>query len=190
MPFISITRILTRAKGVLVPNSNAKFWIAQTFMLASTIIGVYLAASIGFEKAIMFDQITKQRTAFHILGALEGELKANNEKLIKLTKVASQMTAPQLRNDVKKLYAAQTFVWEAMKTSSEMFLIHPEVINRVREYYDVRENLIHRLATIEIGRNYFTREVKKLTDKTLIVLYRQIDDEKKRLGNELSNTSK
>jgi hypothetical protein len=56
-------------------SGNAEFWIANLVVMASTIIGVYLAAQAGFKTALQFEVARSERDGFYMRRALLDELK-------------------------------------------------------------------------------------------------------------------
>ena len=53
------------------------FWISQMFVVAATIIGVYLAAHTGLQQAIAFDRLTSQESNYYLRKSLHDELADN-----------------------------------------------------------------------------------------------------------------
>ncbi len=45
-------------------SGNAEFWIANFVVMASTVIGVYLAAQAGFKTALQFEVARSERDGF------------------------------------------------------------------------------------------------------------------------------
>jgi len=60
---------------------NKEFWLGQLFTLLATVVGVYLAANSGFEKAIEFENLQHQRDVYHVQQSLLGEMQVNTERL-------------------------------------------------------------------------------------------------------------
>lgn len=58
-------------------SGNTEFWIANFVVMASTIIGVYLAAQAGFKTALQFEVARSERDGFYMRRALLDEVKDN-----------------------------------------------------------------------------------------------------------------
>ena len=82
MPVFSYTRqLLSNIRRLGNTGDGSRFWIGQIMVIVSTVLGVYLAAYAGFERALEFDVLVNKRSAYHLITSLEAELK-DNIKLI------------------------------------------------------------------------------------------------------------
>lgn len=187
MPLINFSRAFAlRLRGMGNPTDNGKFWIAQIFMLAATVAGVYLAATVGFDRALTFDQLTKQRTALNMLAALENEVESNNEELILTNQSIAKAHIGMLdKADISKWFSPSTYVWDAMTESPELFVISPEVINSVRSYYDDVQSLIVLLDDNHMHRIDYLKRMEALTVEHYNELQVLIKKDKERLGKNL-----
>jgi hypothetical protein len=140
-------------------SGNAEFWISNLVIMASTIIGVYLAAQAGFTTALQFEIARSERDGYYMRRALLDEVKDN------LTSVDewSETFEKALRNRISDQYflpsdswtgywsdkngwssagivpddlKMKIFVWETMKQQAITFQLAPELISAVRRYYD------------------------------------------------------
>ncbi len=152
------------ARGVLRvfkvrESGNAEFWLSNLFIMASTIIGVYLAAQAGFTTALQFEIARNDRDGYYMRRALLDEVKDNlasvdewsagMEKALR-NRVSADYFLPSdtwvgywsdkngwsnsnIKPDEVKM---KTFVWETMKQQAITFQLAPELLSSVRRYYD------------------------------------------------------
>jgi hypothetical protein len=140
-------------------SGNAEFWLSNLFIVASTVIGVYLAAQAGFKTAMQFEIARGDRDGYYMRVALLDEVKDN----LAAADDWSASFEKQLRNRISEQYflpsdnwavywsdkggwsssgikpdelKMKTFVWEAMKQQSITFQLSPQLLSAVRRYYD------------------------------------------------------
>lgn len=56
---------------------NPAYWIGHSFTVLATIVGVYLAASVGFKKAVELELLRADRGTYYLAQSLLGETQAN-----------------------------------------------------------------------------------------------------------------
>ena len=140
-------------------SGNAEFWIANLIVMASTVLGVYLAAQAGFTTALQFEVARSERDGYYLRRALLDEVKDNLDSVDDW----SQSFEKALRNRISASYflpsdswvvywsdkngwsnagivpdelKMKTFVWETMKQQSITFQLAPQLLSGVRRYYD------------------------------------------------------
>ncbi len=143
-------------------SGNAEFWLSNLFIMASTIIGVYLAAQAGFTTALQFEIARSDRDGYYMRRALLDEVKDNltaagewgagMEKTLR-NRISADYFLPtdnwvdywsekggwqssRIKPDELKM---QNFVWETMKQQSITFQLAPQLLSGVRRYYDAME---------------------------------------------------
>lgn len=120
---------------------NLEFWAGQAFTIFATIIGVYLAANSGFEKAIEFENVAHSRDAYYIQSAMLDELKHNVDKTKKWT---TQFNDSPEKNDMHlnaHEYVYSYFLWEAMQESSAVFEVPYSFVGSIKDFYAQSETL-------------------------------------------------
>ena len=187
--FTATRGMFIRMRGVLKTNDDGKFWIAQIFMLISTVVGVYLAASIGFDRALTFDQLVKKRAAYHMLITLEDEIDKNHQILYNFAEWSESVHIMQAQRiddeEIQNYYRSKHDIWEAMQESSEMFLISPKVLIAVREYNDRREDLVYSASSMTSGIHYVRKQTVKLEEEVYNNLKQEIAADILRLRTDL-----
>lgn len=124
-----------------IKKLNAEFWAGQLFTIFATIIGVYLAANSGFEKAIEFDNITNARQSYYVQKALFDELQDNLQKTQVWTEEFNKN--PQ-RNDMHlalEKYQYQYYLWQTIQESSAVFEVPYRFVGGINQFYTESENL-------------------------------------------------
>lgn len=58
-------------------KDNAEFWVSHRIILASTVFGVYLAASAGYDAALSFESLRSDKQGYYMRRALSDELDDN-----------------------------------------------------------------------------------------------------------------
>ncbi|MGO8955409.1 MAG: hypothetical protein ACLPWS_06510 [Rhodomicrobium sp.] len=143
-------------------SGNAEFWLSHIFIMASTILGVYLAAQAGFTTALQFEVARSERDGYYMRRALLDEVKDNLASVDEW----SQSFEKVLRNRISDQYflpsdtwtaywsdkngwsnagvapdelKMKTFVWETMKQQAITFQLAPGLLSAVRRYYDSME---------------------------------------------------
>ncbi len=147
-----------RVKAVIAPGDAARFWLAQGFLVASTIIGVYLAASVGFDKAIQFEVLREERALYYLLASLRDELEDNSERIVAVAREAGR------RGDLSRVAMEgrlQTFVWDAMRESAQTFQVPARVLTGTRRFHARIRLLVEDLARTRISRALFLRRVQE-----------------------------
>ena len=88
-------------------SGNAEFWIANLIVMASTVLGVYLAAQAGFKTALQFEVARSERDGFYMRRALLDEVKDNLESVDDW----SQTFEKALRNRISASYFLPSDTW-------------------------------------------------------------------------------
>jgi hypothetical protein len=143
-------------------NNNLEFWVSNFIVMASTIIGVYLAAQAGYHTALEFEAARSQRDSYYMRRALLDEVKNNLtaaenwsariEERLRASVSADKLPANeswvtywsdkdgwQYASNVPEEIKMKTYVWETMKQQSTTFQLPPDMISSVRQFYDTMD---------------------------------------------------
>ncbi len=112
---------------------NPEFVVSQILMVAATIIGVYLAANEGFRKAVEFQLLDADRTAYRHMAALRDEMAFNAETI---SVFAAQYRESGANIHDQFLPAVRTFVWDSSSEHPSLFEMPPEVLGGATAIYD------------------------------------------------------
>ena len=147
---------------LIMPDETKKlsFWISQIFILAATVMGVYLASSQGFKQALAYGDIQAARNNYYLRKSLQSEL-ADNIPLVReyMTKVEKGNLA-----DRKTPFALDTFVWESMKNSSSTLETPPELLRESRKFYRGIAELQQKIADSTYSGKVGAQKLGELTD--------------------------
>lgn len=143
-------------------SGNAEFWVSNLVIMASTILGVFLAAQAGYRTALDFEIARGERDGYYMRRALldevEDNLRAvdgwsrNFEKVLRAN-ISADYFLPEdgwitywadkngwdNSNRTPDEIKMQTFVWETMKEQSITFQLPPQLLSAVRRYYDAMD---------------------------------------------------
>lgn len=120
---------------------NVEFWAGQMFTIIATIIGVYLAANSGFEKAIEFENITHARDSYYVQKAMLEELKHNLAKTEDWTTEFNKNPTDNLMYRHPAQYSYNYFLWQTMQESSAVFEVPYRFVGKINDYYTASEQL-------------------------------------------------
>ena len=126
---------------------NKEFWLGQLFTLLATVVGVYLAANSGFEKAIEFENLQHQRDVYHVQQSLLGEMQVNVERLqswVDEFDKAPQNNSMSMQSDK---YQLDTFFWDAAQEGSAIFEMPHQYVSGISDFYQRAEYLRSRLLS-------------------------------------------
>ena len=110
---------------------SSEFWIGQMVVVICTILGIYLAATIGFKKAVDLTLLESDRDTYYLASSFEGEIKNN------LTEIDAFLTkhdaAPFMPDNAT--IKLNRFVFDAMKFAGSTMELPPAVVNGVSTFY-------------------------------------------------------
>ncbi|MBP3126896.1 hypothetical protein [Thalassospira sp. ER-Se-21-Dark] len=116
---------------------NTEFWLTQCIILASTVLGVYLASFAGFEIAVDFDRYQSTSDVYNLERSLEAEFVDNIEKVE--TWIADYPEGPMTWHSAdlapRERHKLDDMVWETMRYSQRTFEVDPAIITGVRRFY-------------------------------------------------------
>jgi hypothetical protein len=166
-------------------SNNLEFWLSNLFIIGSTVLGVYLAAQVGYRSAVEFETVRSEREGYYMRRALLEELKDNLEQADKLSDLIINKDGWRYTGTSADPFKLQGYVWETMKQQSTTFQLPVEILNGVRRYYDAAAGAALGMAqgqstAIEAAKT-LTEETKKVREATVPVLQKNIDTLRARL---------
>jgi hypothetical protein len=117
-----------------------QFVVAQIFTILATVLGVYLAGYVGYQRTLQYDQFVKAQQRADLLQALQAELKHNTGRL---RAFVGQMQKTQegigIYQDWPRL---RLYVWRAAGQTETVFDAPPQTLADMQAFYeDVGEML-------------------------------------------------
>ncbi len=109
------------------------YWVGHLFTVVATIIGVYLAATVGFSKALELEIIRADRGTYYLAESLYSELDANIENVqVYIDNVGDN---PYPYKEHFTGIALNTFIFDSAKFNDSTLEIEPSVLRDVSAYY-------------------------------------------------------
>ena len=115
-------------------KDNLEFWVSHAIVLASTVVGVYLAASAGYDSAVRFEKMQADKAGFYMRRALSDELSDNLKEAQKWTGYFLEGDAWRFEGKPED-YPLQTYVWDSMKANEATLALNPKILTEIRRFY-------------------------------------------------------
>jgi len=116
---------------------NPAYWIGHTFAVVATIVGVYLAATLGFKKAVELELLRADRGTYYVAQSLLSQTEANLEHFDEY--VAKAEGKSRIKDEIKGMHL-NDFVIESAKYSDSTFELDPQVLTEVSQFYSNLRN--------------------------------------------------
>lgn len=130
---------------------KASFWVSQIFVIAATVLGVYLASSQGFKQAMAYGNLQAARNNYFLRKSLRTEM-ADNVILVREYMDRLEKGGLPAR---KAPFALDTFVWESMKNSSATLETPPELLREARKFYrgvaDLHQKVVDNTYSVKVA---------------------------------------
>ena len=109
-----------------------QFIVAQIFTIAATVLGVYLAGYVGFQRTLEYDRFQKAQQQTELLNAVHAELRDN---MVRIKDFANRIdpTGASNEGDWPRL---RLYVWHAAGQTSSAFDIPPVALQGMQSVYD------------------------------------------------------
>lgn len=144
--------------------ASSGFWLSQVFMVAATIIGVYLAAQAGLEQAIRFDEISDRENRYYLQRSLHQEL-TENVALVRayVTEVLEKgRSVEQIKRQRPNV---DQFVWETMRFSSVTLETPTYFLLETKRFYANTEDILDKVSTWSYGAGYAAKLLTEQADR-------------------------
>ena len=124
--------------GLIESIGGLQFILAQIFTIAATIIGVYLAGYVGFQRTLEYDRYVKAQQQSDLFNALHAELSDNTNRLREFV----GRIDPAVGGNIGEWPSLRLFVWNAAGQTSSAFDIPPEALSGMQAvYHETAETL-------------------------------------------------
>ena len=118
--------------GFIESLGGPQFLLAQFFTIAATILGVYLAGYVGFQRTLEYDRYTKAQQQTDLLNAVYAELTDNTSRLRDFV----DRIDPTGAKDPGDWPRLRLYVWHAAGQSASAFDIPPEALSGMQAFYE------------------------------------------------------
>ena len=133
-----------KAPSFLESIGGIPFVLAQFFTIFATILGVYLAGYVGFQRTLEYDRYTKAQQQADLLTSLGEELKQNIERLRKFhgrlpDKIAEDANGNAIRSAAVRddeWPHLRMFIWQAAGRSNSFFDSPPRLLTELQALYE------------------------------------------------------
>jgi hypothetical protein len=120
--------------GFLMSIGGPQFITAQLFTIFATILGVYLAGYVGFQRTLQYDRFVKAEQQANLLTAMHAELKENTERLRAFVPALEKTQEGQgVYGDWPRLYL---FIWKASAENPTVFATPPQTLADMQTFYE------------------------------------------------------
>jgi hypothetical protein len=127
-----------KARRLFSAIGGPQFIAAQFFTVLATILGVYLAGYVGFQRTLEYDRFVKAQQRSDLLTATQAELKQNIARLQKF----NEGLPADVGSAVYEWPHLRLFVWQAAGRSSSAFDVPPQILTDLQALYeDLGESL-------------------------------------------------
>jgi hypothetical protein len=111
-----------------------QFVVAQIFTLLATVLGVYLAGYVGYQRTLQYDQFVKAQQRADLLQALHAELKHNTGRL---RDFVGQMQKTEEGIGISREWPRlRLYVWRAAGQTETVFDAPPQTLADMQAFYE------------------------------------------------------
>jgi hypothetical protein len=120
--------------GFLSSIGGPQFITAQLFTILATILGVYLAGYVGFQRTLEYDRFVKAQEQANLLGSMHAELTDNAERLRAFVPI---LQGSMEGNGVFQGWPAlHLFIWKASAENPAVFATPPQTLAGIQSFYE------------------------------------------------------
>jgi hypothetical protein len=160
----------TQPRGFLAALGGPQFVAAQFFTIFATVLGVYLAGYVGFQRTLEYDALVKTRQQANLLTSLHTELQDNTRRLREFIPL---MEKTQEGHGVYQTWPRlYQFIWRASAENPVLFDVPPSVLSGMQSFYENAGDLLSNetahqefrslTSSNAYSRTVFTEEFDKL----------------------------
>lgn len=111
-----------------------EFWLGQILVIVATVVGVYLAAIVGFNQAIDFEVFNEYMEEYDVATSLYEEAVANADYVDSLAN--KRLQEPNSARMAMPKLQLQQFVWTTMQYNPQTFELSATTINKTQRFYN------------------------------------------------------
>ena len=126
---------LTPAKtGFLAAIGGPQFLAGQIFTVVATILGVYLAGYVGYQRTVEHDILVNAQQQTNLVQALGAEMKHNTERLQSFAAALEKtMDGEPVYREWPRLHL---FIWRASAQNPTVFDTPPQTLADMQAFYE------------------------------------------------------
>src|SRR5262249_46763861 len=149
----------TKGKGLLKAMGGPQFFVAQIFTILATILGVYLAGYVSFQRTLEYDRYQKAQQRSDLLTATQEELKQNIARLQKF----NERLPADVGTGVTEWPHLRLFLWQAAGRSSSAFDVPPQILTDLQSLYEDLGDMLTNAEARQIFRHLTSSNVYERT---------------------------
>jgi hypothetical protein len=150
-----------KSAGFLEAIGGPQFLAAQFFTILATILGVYLAGYVGFQRTLEYDRFTKAQQRSDLLTAMHEELKQNVGRLRTFNERLPADVGTGVTN--AEWPHLRLFVWQAAGRSTSALDIPPKIMIGVQSLYEDVNDMLNDAEAHQMFRSLTTSNVYNRT---------------------------
>lgn len=151
----------------LTENEERRFWTGQACAIAATVVAVYLAAYVGYDRALEYDQLVKDQSTHYLLSSMQAEVLDN---LAAIDDIATRIETVSLPEQLGE-EELEGYVWGLMAEQSETSRIPSAILTGTRRLYRDIRGFLDGLKTRQLAplyvKNSLEETVKKYREETV-----------------------
>ncbi len=121
-------------QGFLSSLGGPQFLAAQFFTILATVLGVYLAGYVGFQRTLEYDSLVKARQQANLLTSLHAELQDNTKRLREFVPLMEKTQEGEgVYQDWPRLHL---FIWSASAQNPVLFDVPPNILSSMQSFYE------------------------------------------------------
>lgn len=177
-------------RRLLLPRdkNNAEFWVSHLLIIASTVLGVYLAASEGYHVAVTFERVKSDRQSYYLQSALLSELRDNIDHMERW-RTRYQTVSKNIFRGRGREIRLETHVWDGMAGSKSAYEVPVSVLNGIRRFYRRSESNLAIITETDLKKfrvpdlDQMTSDEATMRTRVIPVLERNIAELRRRLAD-------
>ena len=108
------------------------YWIGHILAVVATIVGVYLAASVGFKKAVELELLRADRGTYYVAKSLLSQTEVNLAQFDEFIQKTNGKS--RIKDEIQGIHL-NDFVIQSAKFSESTFELDPQVLTEVSQFY-------------------------------------------------------
>ncbi|MEE9405210.1 MAG: hypothetical protein V3V20_09975 [Algisphaera sp.] len=140
---------------------TSEFWFGQMVVVICTIVGIYLAATLGFSKAVDLTLLQSDRNTYYLANSFQGEIDSN------LSEIGTFLTehgdAPFMPDNAS--IKLNHFVFDTMQFAESTMELPPAVINGVSTFYLEAGEIMTQLNAKQLNKQSGFTRLQTLIDE-------------------------
>lgn len=164
---------------------NSGFWIGHLFLMASTILGVYLAAQSGLTQALLFDKYAHKEDNYYLRTSLYDELSDNMDQAEAFAEGFLMKNKPLM---ILKNYRPEMdkYIWKTMQYNPTTLETPSVILTDVRRFYSKTNTLLNRTEKRRIGAIDAGKQILEMVKRLKTVTLPALKGSAEKLKDELS----